>query len=115
MQLERVRGPNKVEAAVEGVLRNRLLDVDFEGAKGAIIHIAGGSDLTLGDAIRAGESITEKMDVHANVKWGARLVPEFEGKLEICAIVTGVKSPQITGRSSRKKDASFDDNIEIIG
>ncbi|MBI3587799.1 cell division protein FtsZ [Candidatus Micrarchaeota archaeon] len=93
------KGTNKVEEAVNGVRTNRLLDVDFTGAKGALIHIAGGHDLTLGDAIHAGERITEEMDAHASVKWGARLVPDYDGKLEITAIVTGVNSPQIAGKT----------------
>jgi len=111
------KGPAKVEDAVEGVLKNRLLDVDFAGAKGAIIHIAGGSDLTLGDAIKAGETITEQMDANASVKWGARLVPEYDGKLEITAIVTGVKSPHIIGRAHAPKQAQkqVGYDIEIIG
>ncbi|MBI5224509.1 cell division protein FtsZ [Candidatus Micrarchaeota archaeon] len=112
------KGPNKVDDAVDGVMKNRLLDVDFAGAKGALIHIAGGTDLTLGDAIRAGELITEQMDVHASVKWGARLLPDYDGKLEIVAIVTGVTSPQIVGRENarqkeKQRDVGYD--IEIIG
>src|SRR3989344_1603585 len=91
------KGTEKVRSASEGVIKNRLLDVDFEGAKGAIIHITGGSDLTLGDAIKAGEMITEKMDGEANVKWGARIMQNYEGKLEIVAIVTGVKGASIAG------------------
>lgn len=111
------KGASKVEDAVEGVLRNRLLDVDFTGAKGALIHIAGGADLTLGDAIKAGEMITEQMDPAANVKWGARLIPEYDGKLEICAIVTGVNSPHIVGRIpvEKKKEHSTGYDIEILG
>jgi cell division protein FtsZ len=110
------KGPNKVDDAVEGVMKNRLLDVDFQGAKGALIHIAGGSDLTLGDAIRAGEMITEQMDPQANVKWGARLIPDYDGKIEVTAIVTGVKSPNITGRSFTEKKAVREPgyDIEII-
>lgn len=111
------KGPGKVEDAVQGVLTNRLLDVEFVGARGALIHIAGGADLTLGDAIRAGEMITDQMDPQANVKWGARLVPEYDGRLEICAIVTGVKSPFITGRpiqeAPARKEVAYD--IEVIG
>jgi len=91
------KGTDKVRSASEGVIKNRLLDVDFEGAKGALIHITGGSDLTLGDAIKAGEMITEKMDAEANVKWGARIMQNYEGKLEIVAIVTGVKGASIAG------------------
>ncbi|MFH1257911.1 MAG: cell division protein FtsZ [Candidatus Micrarchaeota archaeon] len=112
------KGPNKVDDAVEGVMKNRLLDVDFAGAKGALIHIAGGADLTLGDAIRAGERITEQMDARASVKWGARLLPDFDGKLEIVAIVTGVTSPHIVGREygvkkEPAKELGYD--IEVIG
>ncbi|OIO26922.1 cell division protein FtsZ [Candidatus Micrarchaeota archaeon CG_4_10_14_0_2_um_filter_60_11] len=111
------KGPAKVEDAVDGVLKNRLLDVDFTGAKGAIIHIAGGADLTLGDAIRAGEMVTEQMDPQASVKWGARLIPSYDGKIEITAIVTGVSSAQIVGktapRKQQQKSTAYD--IEIVG
>ncbi len=111
------KGTNKVEDAVEGVLQNRLLDVDFVGAKGAIIHIAGGADLTLGEAIHAGEMVTEQMDPQASVKWGARLIPSYDGKLEITAIVTGVTSAQIVGRTDpRKKEVKKPGcDIEVVG
>lgn len=110
------KGTDKVAGAAEGVLKNRLLDVDFEGAGGALIHISGGSDLTLGDAIKAGEIITEKMDPKANVKWGARLIPGYDGKLEIVAIVTGVKGASIMGRPvEEEKTQPLYADIEVIG
>jgi len=113
------KGNDKVRGAAEGVLKNRLLDVDFEGANGALIHISGGSDLTLGDAIKAGEIITEKMDAQATVKWGARLIPGYDGKLEIVAIVTGVKGANIFGAEAEPKEESKPTlsygDIEIIG
>ncbi|MFH0835685.1 MAG: cell division protein FtsZ [Candidatus Micrarchaeota archaeon] len=113
------KGPGKVEDAVQSVLKNRLLDVDFAGAKGAIIHIAGGADLTLGDAIAAGEAITEQMDPNASVKWGARLIPDYDGKLEITAIVTGVHSPHIVGRAAQQKQVQKSKpigyDIEVVG
>ncbi len=111
------KGTTKVEDAVQGVLKNRLLDVDFAGAKGAIIHIAGGADLTLGDAIRAGEIVTEQMDPNASVKWGARLIPDYEGKIEVTAIITGVKSPHVMGHTVTAKQTAKQPgyDIEIIG
>jgi len=113
------KGNDKVAGAAESVLKNRLLDVDFEGASGALIHISGGSDLTLGDAIKAGEIITERMDTKANIKWGARLIPGYDGKLEIVAIVTGVKGASIMGQPVEEltaKSASVAyEGIEIIG
>ncbi len=111
------KGTDKVSGAAEGVLKNRLLDVDFEGAGGAVIHISGGADLTLGDAIKAGEIVTERMDPHANVKWGARLIPGYDGKIEIVAIVTGVKGASILGQALEEgeKEVNAYPDIEVIG
>ena len=110
------KGTDKVRAASEGVLKNRLLDVDFEGAKGALIHITGGADLTLGDAIKSGEIITERMDQEANIKWGARVLPGFDGKLEIVAIVCGVKGASVIGGPAEEKKSAYEYNdIEMIG
>ncbi len=110
------KGTDKVRGAAEGVLKNKLLDVDYEGAGGALIHISGGADLTLGDAIKAGEIITEKMDPEANVKWGARLIPGYDGKLEIVAVVCGVRGASVLGAPlEESKPAPSYSDIEIIG
>ncbi len=111
------KGTDKVRAASEGVIKNRLLDVDFEGAKGALIHITGGGDMTLGDAIKAGEIITEKMDSEAMVKWGARIMNDYEGKLEIVAILTGVKGASVGGRTQvyeEEEEPSFLEGIDPL-
>ncbi len=108
------KGNDKVQSAAEAVVKNKLLDVDFENAKGALIHISGASDLSLGDAIKAGEVITEKMDPKANIKWGARIIPGYEGQLEIVAIVTGVSGSSILGKFEEKKKELTFGNIEMI-
>ncbi len=108
------KGTNKVDAAAEAVLKNKLLDVDFEGASGALIHISGGASMTIGDAIRAGEIISEKMSPTCSLKWGARLVPGFEDQIEIVAIVTGVKGASIASRLEERKQTSYD-GLEMVG
>jgi cell division protein FtsZ len=108
------KGNDKVTAAADAVLKNKLLDVDFENAKGALIHISGASDLTLGDAIKAGEVITERMDPKANVKWGARIIPGYEGQVEIVAIVTGVKGASILGKFEEKARSQQFGDLESI-
>ncbi|MEM0106712.1 MAG: cell division protein FtsZ [Candidatus Micrarchaeaceae archaeon] len=109
------KGNDKVAIAAEQVLKNKLLDVDFEGATGALIHISGDSSLTIGDAIKAGEIITDKMDPKANVKWGARLMPGYEDMIEIVAIVTGVKGASIVDKLEEGEKQRFPSDIEIIG
>lgn len=88
-------GHDKVENAIKTTLAHPLLDVDCEGAKGALIHIEGGSDLTLGEAIEIGNGITANFDENANVKIGARVNLELKGMVRITSIVVGVKSPMM--------------------
>jgi len=90
-------GTNKVDAAVKSTLEHPLLDVDYKGAAGALVHIIGGEGLTLGEANTIGERITAELDPNASVIWGARVNPSMGDRLEVIAIMTGVKSPNILG------------------
>jgi len=99
---------NKVEEAVKGALANPLLDINYKGATGALIHIEGGSDMTLDEVARIGELVTESLDEDANVIWGARISEDMKGKVTVMTIMTGVKSPWILGKvdqSERKREA----------
>ncbi len=89
------KGVDKVNEVVEDTLKNSLLDVDISGAKGALIHITGGAELTLGEANGIGTMLTEQLDQKAVVIWGARVDPTYENKIEVITIFTGVKSPFI--------------------
>ncbi|MDD5339767.1 MAG: cell division protein FtsZ [Candidatus ainarchaeum sp.] len=91
-------GHDKVEDVVKDTLEHPLLDVDYEGAKGCLIHLEGGPDLSLGDAIKAGELLTQSFDETASVKMGARINPTLQDGIRITAIITGVKSPYMFGK-----------------
>ncbi|MEK6935079.1 MAG: cell division protein FtsZ [Nanoarchaeota archaeon] len=93
----------RVDEAVKRALTNPLLDVNYEGANGALIHISGGEDLTLDEVSKVGEMVTEALDPDSNVIWGARIDPSLNGKLRVMTIITGVSSPYILGRSSGKR------------
>ncbi len=104
---------NKVEESVKGALGNPLLEVDYKGATGALIHIEGGPDMTLDDINKAGEMVTESLDDDANVIWGARVNEQMRGKIIIMTIITGVKSPWILGKPSEKKSEASWINEEL--
>ncbi|MEM2971723.1 MAG: cell division protein FtsZ [Candidatus Bathyarchaeia archaeon] len=87
--------PNRAEEAVKSALRSPLLDVDYAGASGAIIHVTGDCQMTIEEANRVGEIVTEMMDNNALVIWGARVNPEQNGKLKVTLVMTGVNSPHI--------------------
>ncbi|HLC65502.1 MAG TPA: cell division protein FtsZ [Candidatus Nanoarchaeia archaeon] len=108
---------NRVKEAVEGALKNPLLDIKYSGALGALIHIEGGSDLTLDEVNRIGELITEELDPDANVIWGARVSDDMKGKLTVMTIITGVKSPWILGKYNaheEKKRVGEELGIDIV-
>ena len=94
---------NRVDEAVRGALTNPLLDISYQGATGAIIHVTGGSDMTLEEISRIGEIVTESMDADANVIWGARVDEKMKGKITVMTIITGVKSPWILGKRDYSK------------
>ncbi len=97
------KGNERVENAIKSTLEHPLLDVDYTGAKGALILITGGPQLTLGDAIKVGEGVTDTFDKNAYVKWGARIDPEMGDKIIVTSILTGITSPHIVGREAAKK------------
>lgn len=111
---------DRVKEAVKGALSNPLLDIDYAGATGAIIHICGGEDLTLDDITKIGDMITEKMDTDANVIWGARVSDDMKGKLTVMTIITGVTSPWILGKyqpgepSANAKKVSNELGIDLV-
>ncbi len=111
---------NKVEEAVKGALANPLLDISYKGATGALIHVHGGTDMTLDEVSKVGELVTESLDDEANVIWGARVSEDMKGKLTVMTIITGVKSPWILGKvdytqaTPQAQEISEELGIEII-
>jgi cell division protein FtsZ len=95
-------------SVVKAALDHPLLDVDYRGATGALVHITGGPDLTLREAENIAESLTYEMDSHANVIWGARIQKDYEGKVRVLAIMTGVQSAKVAGKSGQKSAATED-------
>ncbi len=95
-------GPDRVQKAIEKTLRQPLLDVDYKDSTGALIHITGGEDMTLGEANEIGERIANQLSKEAAVTWGARIDPSLQDRIEVMAIITGVKSPNILGNGKTK-------------
>lgn len=89
---------NRVQEAVKGALTNPLLDISYQGATGALIHVTGGPDMTLEEISKIGEVVTESLDDDANVIWGARIDESMKGKVTVMTIITGVHSPWILGQ-----------------
>ena len=89
---------DRVNEAVKQALTHPLLDVDYKGATGALIHITCGPDLKLEEFDQIGRVVSENLSPDANVIIGARISKEFQGKVRVITIMTGVKSPYVLGK-----------------
>ena len=78
------------ESVVRDALGNPLLEVDITGARGAMVHITGGENLTLKRVNKIMERINSYMDDDARVIFGAKVDPNFEGNIRLIAVVTGI-------------------------
>jgi len=89
---------NRVQEAVSQALTHPLLDVDYQGATGALIHITCGSDLKLEEFDTIGRAVSDHLHPDAQVIIGARISKDFIGKVRVITIMTGVKSPYVLGK-----------------
>jgi len=86
-------GEGRVEQAVEKALDGRLLDIeDVTKARGLLIHVSGGEDLTLYEVNHAAEIMKRSLPPKAKIIWGARVDKELQGSASVMAVVTGVES-----------------------
>ncbi|MGB9708211.1 MAG: cell division protein FtsZ [Candidatus Pacearchaeota archaeon] len=96
---------NRVEEAVKQALSHPLLDIDYKGASGALIHVICGEDLKLEELNNIGQLVTENLSPDAQVILGARINRDFKGRVRVITIVTGVKSPYVLGHSRHSESA----------
>ncbi|NHN65679.1 cell division protein FtsZ [Haloarcula sp. JP-Z28] len=94
---------NKTEEVVKDAVNHPLLDVDYRGASGGLVHITGGPDLTLKEAEGIAQNITARLESDASVIWGARIREDYKGKVRVMAIMTGIKSAQVLGPTTQKQ------------
>ncbi|BDH80037.1 MAG TPA: cell division protein FtsZ [Methanothermobacter sp.] len=92
--------------SVHEALNSPLLDLDISNGKGALINIAGSSDLTLQEAENIVQVVAEELDPDANIIWGAQIQDELQNMIRTTIIVAGVKSPYIYGSPTDKDIAS---------
>ncbi len=93
---------NRALEAVEKALNNPLLDVDIDGAKGALINVCGGTDITIRECQEIVEAVTSKLSEDAKVIWGAQIIKDLGDAVRAMLIVTGVKNSQVLAQVQHK-------------
>ena len=84
-------GDNRAVGAAEAAISNPLLDdVSMKGARGVLINITGGVDLTLFEVDEAANRIRDEVDPEANIIFGSTFEQSMEGRMRVSVVATGI-------------------------
>lgn len=91
MGMGRAKGEDRAIVAAQQAIASPLLeDLSIKGAKGVLINITGGPDLTLHEVSAAAELVQEEADEEANIIFGAVIEESLEGEMVVTVIATGL-------------------------
>ncbi|HCU59230.1 MAG TPA: cell division protein FtsZ [Alphaproteobacteria bacterium] len=95
-------GENRARIAAEQALSNPLLDdCSMKGAKGVLINVTGGDDMTLLEVAEASNIIKDEVDEDANIIFGSSFDSDLKGKIRVSIVVTGIENK--TGSRFKEK------------
>jgi cell division protein FtsZ len=90
-------GEKRATDAAEAAISNPLLeDVSMKGARGVLINITGGLDMTLFEVDEAANRIREEVDPEANIIFGSTFDESLEGRMRISVVATGIDAEAIS-------------------
>ncbi len=98
--------PKKI--VVDALNRPLIMDMDYFKARGGIIHITTGEDVPLSAVYSAIDAISSMMEDNSNIMIGARIDPQFESKMRVLVLLTGIKIPILKEEYEIKKEEEFE-------
>ena len=109
-------GEKRAIEAAEAAISNPLLDdVSMRGARGLLISITGGPDLTLYEVDEAATRIREEVDPEANIILGATFDESLEGTMRVSVVATGLAPEAGTKETPEEAPAEDESNRQVFG
>src|SRR5437016_5217065 len=95
-------GDRRAIDAAEAAINNPLLeDVSMKGARGVLINITGGADMTLFEVDEAANRIREEVDPDANIIFGSTFDEKLAGSMRISVVATGIEAEIVQQEQGR--------------
>ena len=107
------KGENRIIEAVRVAVNSPLLETTIEGARGLILNVVGGEDLTFDEVNDAAELVRSVVDASANIIFGARIDPNVQDEVEITVIATSF--PNYDNKQDDQHKSSFRSNTPYSG
>ena len=108
-------GADRAIEAVHGAVSSPLLeDVDIYGARGLLVNVSAGPDMTLDEFAHIGDVVSNFASDDATVVIGTVLDPAMEGNLRVTMVATGIGNAVLAPESRVVKDAEEDSSPEDL-
>ncbi len=110
-------GDRRAIEAAEAAISNPLLDdVSMKGARGILINITGGYDMTLYEVDEAANRIREEVDPEARIIFGSTFDEKMNGRMRVSVVATGIEAEAVKEklRKLEEKDAEANQNSETV-
>lgn len=105
-------GDRRATEAAEAAINNPLLDdVSMKGARGVIINVTGGQDMTLFEVDEACNRIRDEVDPNANIIFGSTFDEKLDGKMRVSVVATGIDA----GEARRTSGGTGGVRVTAIG
>ncbi len=109
MGVGEAEGENRSLNAIKSAIESPLIEVDIEGARGVLINITGGPDLTIAEIEESAQKVTQMAAPDANILFGATVDEKLKGKVKIIVIATGFDDrPKIVQHQIQTQAKTFE-------
>lgn len=106
MGIGRASGENRATIAAQQAIESPLIEVSVDGARGVLLSVIGGYDLSMAEVSEAADLITASISPDANIIWGAAIRPELEDEVIVTVVATGFDS-QYYGDDPRAQQGAY--------
>lgn len=100
-------GP-RVDEAMTKAMNSPFLQFDLSNASGVIINVTGGRDMQLEEASNAAEYLRKRVSTSTRIIWGATVDPNYDNKIEILIVATGLGSADLPGMEKKESNGDID-------
>lgn len=107
-------GENRAIAACEAAVSNPLLDdISIKGAKGVLVNMTGGPDMTLFEADMAVNAIKKEVDSNANIIFGSAFNEDMKGKIRISVVATGIDTEEFKRDALKSRETNEPSRFKV--
>ncbi|OGL52340.1 cell division protein FtsZ [Candidatus Shapirobacteria bacterium RBG_13_44_7] len=99
-------GEGKAQKAIESAIDSPLVEANINGARGVLINVTGGPDITMAEIEEAAQIITKRVAPDANIIFGTNIDEGYKGKIKITVIATGFDNQPINYYHPKDSDAT---------